>query len=76
MGQVTIYLDDDIEERMRAATQALKVSKSKWIADLIRDKLATEWPASVRELPGAWSDFPTLEEIREPQVSDDKRETL
>lgn len=76
MGQVTIYLDDELEERMRATTQALKVSNSKWIADLIREKLTNEWPAEVRELPGAWSTFPTLEEIREPQVTDITREEL
>ena len=65
MVRVTIYLDDEIEKRMTARAKAVKLSKSEWIADAIREKLMGEWPAKVRELAGRWEDFPTLEEIRE-----------
>ena len=53
MGQVTIYLDDDVEQKMIAAAKSAQQSKSKWIADLIKHKVATEWPISVIELSGA-----------------------
>ena len=33
-----------------------------------------EWPASVAALAGAWPDFPTLEEIRQPIGEDVSRE--
>ncbi len=65
MGQVTIFLDDDTEKLMQAAAQSAGVSKSKWIAD---------WPAHVRDLAGAWPDFPLAEEIRDGKVKDSKRE--
>ena len=76
MSQVTIYLDDEIEERMTASAKVMKLSKSRWIANAIREKLADEWPANVRELAGSWEDFPTLEEIRATVQRDITREGL
>ena len=76
MGQVTIYIDDETEKKMIASAKASKVSKSRWITDLIREKVATEWPASVMELAGAWEDFPSAEEIRSGAGKDAGREKL
>jgi len=76
MGQVTIYLDDEIEKRMTANAKAMKLSKSKWIANVIREKLVDDWPENVRELAGSWEDFPTLEEIRDTGQRDITREAL
>ena len=76
MSQVTINLDDEIEKRMTASAKVMKLSKSKWIADAICEKLMDEWPANVRELAGTWQDFPTLEEIRATEQRDITRETL
>ena len=74
MGQVTIYLEDEVEEKMTAAAKAAHQSKSKWIAGLIRQNVANEWPASVSELGGAWKDFPNLEDIRADLGEDAARE--
>ena len=76
MGQVTIYIDDETEKKMVAAARARRMSKSKWITDLIREKVAGDWPESVRQLAGAWDDFPDLDEIRAGSATDSKRETL
>lgn len=76
MGQVTIYLDDEIEKKMTANAKAMKLSKSKWIANAIRERLVDEWPADVRDLAGSWEDFPTLEEIRDTKQQDVSRESL
>ena len=76
MGQVTIYLEDEIESKMRASAKAMNLSKSKWIASIIKEKLIDEWPASVQELAGAWPDFPSLEEIRDYSQPDPAREEL
>ena len=76
MGQVTIYLDDETEKRMTARAKAMKLSKSKWIANVIREKLVDEWPAKVRELAESWEDFPTLKEICETEQRDMTREAL
>lgn len=76
MGQVTLYLDNETEERMRAAAQEAGVSQSRWVAELIREKTATEWPAWVAGVVGSWSDLPSLEEIREGLPEDLPREPL
>lgn len=76
MGQVTIYLEDELEAKMVAAAKARKISKSKWIASVIREKLTNEWPQEVREAPGSWGDFPSLEEIRRDTHADLDRESL
>lgn len=76
MGQVTIYLDDEIEAKMAANAKAMKLSKSKWIASVIREKLVDDWPMNVRELPGSWEDFPSLDSIRDAASTDVEREPL
>ena len=58
MSQVTIYLDDDTEARMRAAAQAEGIPVSRWIARLVQERTRTEWPPQVRALGGAWPDLP------------------
>ena len=76
MGQVTIYLDDETEAKMIANARVMNLSKSKWIANVIREKLVDEWPDSVRQLPGSWEDFPSLDELRTGSGSDTDREAL
>ena len=74
MGQVTIYLEDEIEDKMIKAAESAHLSKSKWIARLIREKVADEWPQSIVELAGSWDDFPTIEDLRNKSGVDAKRE--
>lgn len=78
MGQVTLYIDNEMEERLKAAAKAAGVSQSRWVSDLIRAKTATEWPASIVQLAGAWAegDFPSLEEIRKGLPPDVPRESF
>ena len=74
MGQVTIYLDDDAEVRLRRAAKANGVPVSRWVARLIREKTANEWPEEVKALAGAWADFPSGEDLRRQQGEDLPRE--
>ena len=76
MGQVTIYLEENIEQKMVDAAKSAHLSKSKWIAKLIQDKVANEWPQSVVELAGSWEDFPTISDIRKNEGKDADREAL
>ncbi|MDX2427213.1 MAG: hypothetical protein QNK22_00810 [Xanthomonadales bacterium] len=76
MGQVTIYIDDETEKKMIASAKAKNVSKSRWVTEVIREKVAKEWPASVRELAGSWADFPSVAELRSDVGQDAKREVL
>jgi hypothetical protein len=76
MGQVTVYLDEETETRMREAAKGAGVSQSRWLADLIRARTSAQWPRSVAALAGAWRDFPLAEELRANQPADVPREPL
>lgn len=76
MAQITIYLDKETEEKLRTLVQAKHTSQSKWIVNVIREKLETEWPQSVVDLAGAWQDFPDIDEIRAGLNQDTVRESL
>jgi hypothetical protein len=76
MGQITIYLDPELETKMRTAVKSRHISQSKWIATLIDEKLKNDWPESVIQLAGAWKDLPTAEEIRRLEGMDLKREEI
>jgi hypothetical protein len=76
MGQITIYLDSETEKRLTSVIKNGGVSKSRWIADLIKEKIATNWPENVVALAGAWSDLPAAEEIRDGAGKDVERELL
>jgi hypothetical protein len=76
MGQVTIYLDSATEEKMKILVKQKKISRSKWIAGLIREKTANAWPDQVQKLAGAWKDLPSAEDIREGTGTDIPREVV
>jgi hypothetical protein len=76
MGQVTLYLDNHTERKLKAAVKGCGLSQSKWLSELIQKELATEWPDSIRQLAGTWDDFPSLEEVRSSIVKDSRREIL
>lgn len=64
MAQVTIYLDEETERKMKEAATAAGLSYSKWISGLIREKTRTEWPENVARLAGAWADPSSDDEPR------------
>lgn len=77
MAQVTIYLDEETERRMDRAAKEAGVSRSRWVAEAIRDRTRNEWPRSFRRLIGTWGDeFPELEEIRKALGEDVPRRRL
>ena len=73
MGQVTIYLDDENEKRLKAAAKSAGMPVSRWVARLVEEKTRAVWPESVRQLAGAWRDFPDLETIRATKGKDSGR---
>ena len=76
MAQLTLYLDDETEARLKETANSAGMSLSRWVANLIREKIASQWPASVIELAGAWADLPTAEELRRDVPEDLPRETI
>jgi hypothetical protein len=76
MPQITIYLDAETAQKMEAAARKAGVSKSRWIAEAVRQKSSDEWPQEVRELAGAWKDLPDLPDVRKFLGKDVPREPL
>lgn len=76
MAQVTLYLDDDLEAKLRAAAKAANLSQSRFVANLIAEKLHNEWPASVVALAGAWPDLPEAAGLRAGLGQDTDREPI
>ncbi|AGF79470.1 hypothetical protein UWK_02940 [Desulfocapsa sulfexigens DSM 10523] len=77
MGQVTIYLDNETENKLKKAAKSSHLSVSKWVAGVIEEKVTTEWPQDVVKLAGSWKDdFPTIHEIRSTTGHDSPREEL
>lgn len=64
MAQVTLYIDDATQKRLREAAAVRKVSQSQFVADLIRKATVNEWPPEVLALAGSIPDFPLAEELR------------
>lgn len=58
MSQITLYLDAETEALLNAAAATRGVSKSRWVADVIRLHAKDVWPQECRDLAGAFSDFP------------------
>ena len=77
MGQVTIYLDNETESKLKEAAKSSHLSVSKWVAGIIEEKVITEWPQDVVNLAGSWKeDFPTIQKIRSSAGHDSPREEL
>ncbi len=76
MSQITLYLDEGVQGLIEQAAQANGVSKSRWVADLIRKHASSAWPADALALAGSFADFPLSAEgmaVREPSAQDAPR---
>jgi hypothetical protein len=58
MSQITLYLDDDTQALVEQAAAADGVSKSRWVAEIIRKHAAHEWPRNCLAAAGQFADFP------------------
>ena len=76
MSQITIYLEDTLEEKVRERAKLEGVSVSKWIAKSIEANERDVWPAHVLASFGTWDDLESLEELRRGYGTDSVREEL
>ena len=70
MSQITLYLDDATQALVDQAAQANGMSKSRWVAQIIRKYAGHEWPQACLELAGKFGDFPLRDETA-PSTSAD-----
>ena len=76
MAQVTIYIPNDLESKIKEKASSLNISISKFISTLLEQKVQNEWSSSSRKLAGTWDDLPSLQEVRADQGQDAKREAF
>ena len=76
MAQVTIYMNDQLEQQVKKLAVSMNLSISKFIATTLEQKVDAQWDPGLKKLTGAWSDFPDLEALREHQGEDVKRENF
>jgi hypothetical protein len=62
VAQITLYLDDTTQALVEQAALANGVSKSRWVAEMIRKYAAHEWPQDCLALAGRFADFPLRED--------------
>lgn len=70
MSQITLYLDDATQALVEQAAQAHGLSKSRWVADIIRKHAAHEWPQDCLALAGVFADFSLRESNPEALPAD------
>jgi hypothetical protein len=73
MSQITLYLDDATQALVEQAASANGVSKSRWVADIIRKHAAHEWPQDCLALAGSFPDFPLREQSSDSMPPDVQR---
>jgi hypothetical protein len=76
MAQISLYLDGDTISQIEIGAKADHISKSKYVAKIIREHEANVWPEYFMNLYGSISDK-TFAKPPELEFSDDlKRENL
>ena len=77
MAQITIYMNDNIEQKVKKLAKSMNLSISKYISTILEQKTANSWDNDTKNLSGAWSDFSTISDIRSNEnVKDTKREVF
>lgn len=73
MAQITLYIDDATQARLREAVARRKVSQSQFVAELIRRATDDQWPDEVLGLAGSVPDFPDANALRGSEAADAPR---
>ena len=73
MAQITLYLDDALQARLREHAARQQVSQSQFVANLIRQAVDDRWPEDVLALAGTLRSFPDADELRAASGADAPR---
>jgi hypothetical protein len=65
MAKICVYLDNELELKVKQNVAAMGISLSQFVSDLIRKELDEEWSPAIHQLAGAWNDFPDAESLRD-----------
>ncbi|RBQ30471.1 CopG family transcriptional regulator [Arcobacter sp. FW59] len=64
MAQVTIYMDNQLEQKIKELSNNSGISISKFISTILEQNINSKWTNDIRSLAGSWSDFPSIDDIR------------
>ncbi len=68
-------MDSNLEENVKKLAKSTGVSISKFISNILEQKVSSSWDNDVRKLSGSWSDDTAFsEELKYHKASDIKRE--
>ncbi len=74
MPQIHFYVPENMASRIRDRADAAGVSVSKYVAEVVKTKLSSEWPDGFfEEVSGGWQGQPF---VRPPQGRPDVRDSL
>jgi hypothetical protein len=73
MAQITLYIDEATQTRLREVAARKRISQSQFVAELIRSATDDHWPDEVLALSGSVPDFPTAAALREGETPDTPR---
>jgi hypothetical protein len=76
MTQLTLQIDEETASLLEAAARAAGKSLSRWVIELLEQRVRQQWPPSVASLAGSWTDLPEAEELRAGEGMDTPREPL
>lgn len=73
---LVLELDAETVSKVEEAADRAGLTRDEWLVKLIEGQLGENWPPSVRQLSGAWPDFPEVKTLREQGPEDVPRETF
>ena len=76
MPQISLYIDEQTLEKLKAAAEREHTSISKWVARRIRSQIEPEYPAGYEELFGSIQDESFVEPKKIEAALDRFRESM
>lgn len=70
MTQITLDLDEETQALLEQVAKASGSSSSRWVADLIRSQVRSQWPREFLDAAGSIPDFPLRDRDVESEVED------
>lgn len=70
MSKITLYLDDATHALVMHAAETSGLSKSRWVAKIIREYAAHKWPQECLALAGRFAEFPLREQTSSALLTD------
>lgn len=61
MGQITFYLDDELEQQLHHIVAQENRQMHHWLKEAVQQKLNNGWKTETLDLAGSWSDMKNMD---------------